>query len=359
VRHSSTKFFRRAEIFACNLFCEHHSEPGTACLSSVEDVTATTAVHEGVPRVPFLHMKFIRDCGRVAAASADFEAGRFALMASGHLYLPFALTLSKESGAAIFHAQAYIPTQPAQAKQKARLSHAYEDPGRPEGDFPPARQRTEAGLREAWLPRVAFPVPLTATVETLSRPPVFLVNAGTVNAKAATGPDFAMPPMKAARFPRAARLLRHADFERVYKEGRRHFSASLTVFYRPRPDESAGAGTGSSAPHGLRVGFTVGRALGGAVQRNKMKRRLREAVRLSGLPVGVAADVVINPKRSLLAADFAAVVNEVGRAFAVIEQKLSQKLPETAGSGAATSRTAESRKTIRLRSGQAPHGSRS
>jgi len=50
------------------------------------------------------------------------------------------------------------------------------------------------------------------------------------NAGLAVRPDFAMPPMKAARFPRAARLLRHADFERVYKEGRRHFSASLTVF---------------------------------------------------------------------------------------------------------------------------------
>jgi ribonuclease P protein component len=279
----------------------------------------------------------------------------FALTASRHLYLRFALTLSRESGAAIFHAQAYIPTQPAQAKQEARVSHAYEDPGRPEGDFPPPRQRTEAGLGEAWLPRVAFPVPLTATtVETLSCPPVFMGSAGL-----AAWPDYAMPPMKAARFPRAARLLRHADFERVYKEGRRHFSASLTVFYRPRADESAEARTETSAPHGLRIGFTVGRALGGAVQRNKMKRRLREAVRLSGMPSGVAADVVINPKKSLLTADFAAVVNEVGRAFAVIEEKLSQTLAEKAGSEAAAKKIAESRKTLRLRSGQAPHRRRS
>ena len=76
---------------------------------------------------------------------------------------------------------------------------------------------------------------------------------------------------------------------------------------------------------GLRVGFTVGRALGGAVQRNRMKRRLREAVRLSRPAAGVAADVVINPKKSLLTADFADVLNEVSRAFAVIEQKLAQK----------------------------------
>jgi ribonuclease P protein component len=150
-------------------------------------------------------------------------------------------------------------------------------------------------------------------------------------AKAALGvrPDSAMPPKKAARFPRTARLLRHADFERVYKQGRRHFSAYMTVFYWPRPEgETLDVGTGRGS--GLRVGFTVGRALGGAVQRNRMKRRLREAVRMTRPPAGVAADVVINPKKSLLATDFAAVLNEVSRAFVVIEQKLSHTTLEQA-----------------------------
>jgi ribonuclease P protein component len=159
-----------------------------------------------------------------------------------------------------------------------------------------------------------------------------------------TGPDFAMLPEK-ARFPRTGRLLRHADFERVYKQGRRHFSASMTVFYWPRPDAQAVAGTNRSASPagGLRVGFTVGRALGGAVQRNRMKRRLREAVRIARPFAGTAADVVINPKKSLLTADFAAVRNEVSRAFAVIEQKLSGKnsgmlTPQAASDGNADGR---------------------
>ena len=81
---------------------------------------------------------------------------------------------------------------------------------------------------------------------------------------------------------------------------------------------------GSSA---LRVGFTVGRALGGSVERNRMKRRLREAVRLSSPAGGLTADVVINPKKALARADFANVVSEVRRAFAVIEQKLAVKNP--------------------------------
>ena len=250
-----------------------------------------------------------------------------------------------ESGAAIFHAQAYIPTQPAQAKQEAWFSHAHEDSGRQKGDFPPPRQGAEAGFREARLPRVAFLVPLTSTVETLSclSPREGIMADATLR----TWSDSAMLPKKAARFPRAARLLRHADFERVYKQGRRHFSASLTVFYFPRPEaQTRVAGTAPSLrpTTGLRVGFTVGRALGGAVQRNRMKRRLREAVRMSLPRTGVAADVVINPKKSLLTTEFAAILNEVTRAFAVIEQKLSQTPFETAAPLASTKRIAGSRK---------------
>ena len=121
------------------------------------------------------------------------------------------------------------------------------------------------------------------------------------------------------RFLRSQRLLRHADFERVYKQGRRHFAAHMTVFYLARAEEAADASVGS------RVGFTVSKALGGAVQRNRTKRRLREAVRLQRVPAGMAADIVINPKRTLLAADFADVRNEVARAFVVIDKALQQK----------------------------------
>lgn len=105
---------------------------------------------------------------------------------------------------------------------------------------------------------------------------------------------------------KGSRLLRHADFERVYKQGKRCFSASMTFFYLERED------TGSP-----RVGYTVSRTLGGAVDRNRMRRRLREAVRLCGLP-GVPVDVVVNPKKSLLTADFADVQAEVARAMLII-----------------------------------------
>jgi ribonuclease P protein component len=93
------------------------------------------------------------------------------------------------------------------------------------------------------------------------------------------------------QFAKSQRLLRHADFDRVYKRGRRHFAGHMTFFYLLRVgDASVGAGT--------RVGFTVSKTLGGAVQRNRIRRRLREAVRLTGIPQHIDADVVINPKRS-------------------------------------------------------------
>jgi ribonuclease P protein component len=162
-----------------------------------------------------------------------------------------------------------------------------------------------------------------------------------------------MPPIR-ARFPRTARLLRHADFERVYKQGRRHFSASMTVFYLARPEVSIEPRVGVAGPHGLRIGFTVGRALGGAVQRNRMKRRLREAVRMSRPAPEVAADIVINPKKSLLNAEFTDILNEVSRAFVIIEQKLAPKPLEKSALGSTANIKAGSGKPLRLRSGQAP-----
>jgi ribonuclease P protein component len=114
-------------------------------------------------------------------------------------------------------------------------------------------------------------------------------------------------------FPRAARLLKHADFEHVYKQGRRQFSSHMTVFYLRH------------AEGGARIGFTVGRVLGGAVQRNRIKRRLREAVRQHRSILKGPVDVVINPKKSVLTVEFPVLLGEVSRAFEVIAKKTAEK----------------------------------
>jgi ribonuclease P protein component len=118
---------------------------------------------------------------------------------------------------------------------------------------------------------------------------------------------------KRRKFPRDVRLLRHADFERVYKQGRRHFASHLTAFYRQREEGEA-----------LRVGFTVSKLLGGAVQRNRMRRRLREAVRLHWPEFQAPVDIVINPKKSLLVVEFPELGKEVSQVFEVV-RKFAEK----------------------------------
>jgi ribonuclease P protein component len=123
-------------------------------------------------------------------------------------------------------------------------------------------------------------------------------------------PENVRAPVR-SKFPKSVKLLKHSDFQRVYKSGKRHFAVLMTAFYLPRLAEDV---------IGPRVGITVGRALGGAVDRNRIKRRMREAIRfhLGGLKAPV--DVVFNPKKATLNAEFSLIEQEVKRAFEVVQK---------------------------------------
>ena len=108
------------------------------------------------------------------------------------------------------------------------------------------------------------------------------------------------------------RLLKHADFQRVYQSGRRQFTGNMTVFFLRR--ETAPAGE-------PRVGLTVGKVLGGAVERNRIKRRMREAVRLSCLACSGPLDIVFNPRKSVIGLPFAELVKEVSRGLRVATER--------------------------------------
>jgi len=116
-----------------------------------------------------------------------------------------------------------------------------------------------------------------------------------------------------SKFPKSKRLLKHSDFHRVYQSGRRQFTGNVTVFYLRRDGPDAGAGP--------RVGFTVGRVLGESVERNRIKRKMRDAVRLSWGACEGAVDVVFNPRKSVLTLPFADLVDEVGRALRLAAQR--------------------------------------
>ena len=94
--------------------------------------------------------------------------------------------------------------------------------------------------------------------------------------------------------PRAGRmrLTRSADFDRVFRHGRSHASRELVLYVFPR-------GEGDQP----RLGLSVSRKVGGAVQRNRVKRLLREAFALDGdrLPAGTDAVIVARHEANALA----------------------------------------------------------
>ena len=99
----------------------------------------------------------------------------------------------------------------------------------------------------------------------------------------------------ALTFPRSARILCSADFRVVYDNGIRVSSPMFAAFCLARtPGQDSG----------VRLGLTVPRALGGAVVRNRIKRRLREAFRRLRAEFGPQWDIVLNPRRAALNAPF-------------------------------------------------------
>jgi ribonuclease P protein component len=164
-----------------------------------------------------------------------------------------------------------------------------------------------------------------------------------------------------------ARLRKHADYQRAYAASRKRQSASMSWFMAPqqptlqaaekleiwgeidvqcpsgakarvdsvgfmrglKPPPPSGLGFSAACladsppecqaarPEGPRVGLTVGKVLGKAHERNRIKRRMREALRrhLELLPAG--CDLIFHPRRSVLTLEFAKLEAEIVR---ILEQ---------------------------------------
>jgi len=121
------------------------------------------------------------------------------------------------------------------------------------------------------------------------------------------------------------RLRKHADYQRVYKASRKQFAKQMSYFFTLRPmlgpDGTPLRNADASSP---RVGLTVGKVMGKAVDRNRIKRRMREAVRKNLATLSTPVDVILHPRRSVIDLDFTTLEREVGAVFRAI-QKASSK----------------------------------
>jgi ribonuclease P protein component len=88
------------------------------------------------------------------------------------------------------------------------------------------------------------------------------------------------------------------EFRRVYREGRRFLGTMLVLYVRPTEGRR-------------RVGITTGRRFGGAVVRNRAKRRLREAFRRLASRLHDHGDLVLVARSPVLTASFDAIVSEM------------------------------------------------
>jgi ribonuclease P protein component len=114
-----------------------------------------------------------------------------------------------------------------------------------------------------------------------------------------------------------ARLRRRRDFVRASKTGVR-FSARLFTL------QMAGQGDVEELEShaGARFGFTVTKKVAGAVGRNRIRRRLKEALRVSGdLGARAGRDYVFVARREALDAPFADIVTQMSEGFARLDER--------------------------------------
>lgn len=135
-------------------------------------------------------------------------------------------------------------------------------------------------------------------------------------------PTHASPPGRGSqRFRRTDRLLDRRDFDRVLRKGRRRSSPELVVVTCRRLEPPTRGGrraardgirAGDGCGRGSRIGITVGRKAGGAVERNRFKRRVREWFRRHRDDFEKELDIVVIARRPAVELAYGALGERLG-----------------------------------------------
>lgn len=125
----------------------------------------------------------------------------------------------------------------------------------------------------------------------------FWHNAGKKDATVSRASESPAPAR--LTLPRACRLLRRAEYDAVYSTGQRRTGREFAVFLRAN-------GLPSS-----RFGWSVKKAIGNAVKRNRIRRRIREIVRVHRQDIAGGWDIVIHPRGSAATREFSALTRDL------------------------------------------------
>ena len=121
------------------------------------------------------------------------------------------------------------------------------------------------------------------------------------------------------------RLRKHADYQRVYTASRKQFSKQMSFFFALRPTQGPDGTPTRSATPGPRIGLTVGKVMGKAVDRNRIKRRMRECIRRNAAILTAPVDVILHPRRVVLELEFAKLDREVAQVFRTVQSTLNKQ----------------------------------